>query len=77
VSFHLFQPDGATMKAISGSPIRYFYRTSIEELSFRETMRDIRGRRFDALARDFARHGIKFADPDARGVGAGSDVQVA
>jgi predicted acylesterase/phospholipase RssA len=78
VSFHLFQPDGATMKAISGSPIKYFYRTGIEELSFQETIRDIRGRRFEALARDFARHRIRFVDPDARRADSrGSDVQVA
>jgi predicted acylesterase/phospholipase RssA len=77
VSFHLFQPDGATMKAMSGSPIKYFYRPGIEELSFRETVRDIRGRRFEYLARDFARHGIRFVDPDARQGGVGSDVQVA
>jgi NTE family protein len=78
VSFHLFQPDGAMMKAMSGSPIKYFYRPGIEELSFRETLRDIRGRRFEHLARDFARHGIRFVDPDARRTDAlGTDVQVA
>jgi hypothetical protein len=77
VSFHLFQPDGATMKAMSGSPIKYFYRPGIEELSFKETLRDIRGRRFEYLARDFARHGIRFVDPDARRDGIGTDVQVA
>jgi predicted acylesterase/phospholipase RssA len=77
VSFHLFQPDGATMKAMSGSPIKYFYRPGIEELSFRETVRDIRGRRFEAISRDFARHGIRFVDPDARHVGAHDDAQVA
>jgi predicted acylesterase/phospholipase RssA len=76
VTFHLFQPDGATMKAMSGSPIKYFYRPGIEELSFRETVRDIRGRRFDGIARDFARHGIRFVDPDARTVGH-DDAQVA
>jgi hypothetical protein len=66
------------MKAMSGSPIKYFYRPGIEELSFRETLRDIRGRRFEALARDFGRHGIRFVDPDARRTDAhGSDVQVA
>jgi predicted acylesterase/phospholipase RssA len=65
VSFHLFQPDGATMKAMSGSPMKYFYRPGIEELSFRETVREIRGRRFETLVRDFRRHGIRFADPDA------------
>jgi NTE family protein len=78
VSFHLFQPDGATMKAMSGSPIKYFYRPGIEELSFKETVRDIRGRRFEALGGDFARHGIRFVDPDVRRSDArGSDVQVA
>ena len=65
VRFHLFQPDGATMKAMSGSPMKYFYRPGIEELAFSETLREIRGRRFESLARDFARHGIRFVDPDA------------
>jgi NTE family protein len=77
VSFHLFQPDGATMKAMSGSPMKYFYRPGIEELSFKETVRDIRGRRFEYLARDFARHGIRFIDPDVRREGGVSDVRVA
>jgi predicted acylesterase/phospholipase RssA len=66
VTFHLFQPDGATMKAMAGSPMKYFYRPGIEELAFKETVRELRGRRFESLARDFARHGIRFADPDAR-----------
>lgn len=66
VSFHLFQPDGQLMKAMSGSPMKYFYRASIEELAFRDTLREIRMRRFDALARDFRRHGIRFVDPDAQ-----------
>lgn len=65
VSFHLFQPDGRLMKAMSGSPMKYFYRSSIEELAFRDTLREIRTRRFDALARDFGRHDVRFADPDA------------
>jgi predicted acylesterase/phospholipase RssA len=78
VTFHLFQPDGATMKAMSGSPMKYFYRPGIEELSFRETVRDIRGRRFEVLARDFARHGIRFVDPDVRRADAfDGEVQVA
>jgi hypothetical protein len=78
VTFHLFQPDGATMKAMSGSPIKYFYRPGIEELSFRETLRDVRGRRFEALARDFARHRIRFVDPDSRRASQADDgVQVA
>jgi predicted acylesterase/phospholipase RssA len=66
VSFHLFQPDGVTMKAMSGSPMKYFYRPGIEELSFRETLRDIRGRRFEGLVRDFRLHGINFVDPDVQ-----------
>ncbi|HEX9294850.1 MAG TPA: patatin-like phospholipase family protein, partial [Polyangiaceae bacterium] len=77
VTFHLFQPDGATMKAMSGSPMKYFYRTGIEELSFRETVRDIRGRRFEGLVRDFARHGIRFVDPDVRRGQIDEGVQVA
>lgn len=45
--------------------MKYFYRSSIEELAFRDTLREIRTRRFDALARDFGRHDVRFADPDA------------
>ena len=78
VSFHLFQPDGAMMKVMSGSPMKYFYRPAIEDLAFKETVRDIRGRRFEALVQDFGRHGVRFADPDARRAnGVDNDVQVA
>ena len=65
VTFHLFQPSVETMRVMAGSPMKYFYRTEIEELSFRETLREIRTHRFESLVRDFARHGVKFADPDA------------
>lgn len=65
VAFHLFQPDGATMRMMAGSPMKFFYRTEIEEIAFRETVRTIRQQRFDPLQRDFARHDIAFTDPDA------------
>ena len=70
VTFHLFQPDGATMKAMSGSPMKYFYRPGIEELSFRETLRDIRGRRFEAIARDSLATAFVSSIPTRRQVGA-------
>jgi predicted acylesterase/phospholipase RssA len=65
VTFHLFQPSVGTMRVMSGSPMKYFYRTEIEELAFRETLREIRTHRFQSLVRDFGRHGVRFADPDA------------
>jgi len=65
VAFHLFQPDGATMRVMAGSPRKFFYRTEIEEIAFRETVRAVRQHRFDALQKDFARHSIAFVDPEA------------
>jgi hypothetical protein len=64
VAFHLFQPGEATRRVMGGSPMKYFFRQEIEEIAFRETMRDIRARRSAQLARDFERHGVSFADPD-------------
>jgi predicted acylesterase/phospholipase RssA len=63
VAFHLFQPDGATMRVMAGSPSKLFHRPEVEEIAFRETLRSIRQGRFDSLQRDFARHSIAFADP--------------
>jgi NTE family protein len=65
VAFHLFQPDGATMRVMAGSPMKFFYRTEIEEIAFRETLRSIRQQRFDKLQRDFGRHSVPFSDPQA------------
>ncbi len=64
VAFHLFSPDGASMKAMSGSPMKYFYRPGIEQLAYEETVRDIRTRRLEQLARDFRRHDVRFVDPE-------------
>jgi predicted acylesterase/phospholipase RssA len=64
VAFHLFQPGEATRRVMGGSPMKYFFRQEIEEIAFRETMRDIRARRSAQLARDFERHGVSFVDPD-------------
>lgn len=66
VAFHLFQPGEGARRVMGGSPMKYFYREEIEEIAFRETTREIRSARFDALARDFARHGVSFTDPDQR-----------
>lgn len=63
-SFHLFQPDGAVMRLMAGSPMKFFYRTEIEEISFRETVRSIRQYRFERLHNDFDRQAIRFADPE-------------
>lgn len=65
VAFHLFQPDGATMRVMAGSPMKFFYRTEIEEIAYRETLRSIRQHRFDGLQRDFGRHSVPFTDPQS------------
>ncbi|MCU0690600.1 MAG: patatin-like phospholipase family protein [Polyangiaceae bacterium] len=65
VAFHLFQPDGATMRVMAGSPMKFFYRAEIEEIAYRETLRSIRQQRFESLQRDFARHAVPFVDPEA------------
>jgi hypothetical protein len=52
---------------MAGSPMKYFYREEIEEIAYRETMREIRTRRARQLARDFERHDIRFRDPDDGG----------
>ncbi|MBI5537423.1 MAG: patatin-like phospholipase family protein [Deltaproteobacteria bacterium] len=65
ISFHLFQPDGAVMRLMAGSPMRFFYRPEIEEIAFRETVRSIRQYRFDRLRTDFARQSVRFEDPES------------
>jgi hypothetical protein len=65
VAFHLFQPGADTRRVMAGSPMKYFYRDELIEMALREATRDIRANRFDALARDFERHGVSFADPEA------------
>ena len=65
VAFHLFQPDGATMRVMAGSPTKFFHRTEIEEIAYRETIRAIRQHRFEGLQRDFGRHSVPFVDPQA------------
>jgi predicted acylesterase/phospholipase RssA len=67
VAFHLFQPGERARRVMAGSPMKYFYREEITEIAFREATREIRAHRFDILARDFERHGIRFVDPDAPG----------
>lgn len=64
VSFHLFQPSGISLRMLSGSPMKFWYREAIEQVAHDETMREIRTHRALSLARDFARHGIRFEDPD-------------
>jgi len=65
VAMHLFQPDGAAMRLMAGSPMKFFYRTEIEDITYRQTIRTIRQRLYPALQHDFARHGIVFADPES------------
>jgi predicted acylesterase/phospholipase RssA len=65
VAFHLFQPGPDTRRLMAGSPMKYFAREAIVEMAMRETVRDIRTFRQGQLARDFARHDVTFADPDA------------
>ncbi len=64
VAFHLFQPDGATMRVMAGSPMKFFFRTEIEDIAYRETIRSIRQQRFYRLQRDLARFSIVFRDPE-------------
>ncbi len=65
VAFHLFQPGPDTRRVMAGSPMKYFFREEIVDMSFRETLRDIRARRLPQLSRDFERHGVQFADPES------------
>lgn len=65
VAFHIFQPGPDTRRVMAGSPMKYFAREAIVEMAYRETLRDIRSSRMTQLARDFERHGVKFADPEA------------
>jgi hypothetical protein len=65
VAFHLFQPGLETRRVMAGSPMKYFFREAIADMAFRETTRDIRTNRFAQIARDFERHGVAFADPEA------------
>lgn len=66
VAFHLFQPGERARRVMGGSPMKYFAREEIEEIAYRETVREIRAHRAPMLARDFERHHIQFRDPDAR-----------
>jgi predicted acylesterase/phospholipase RssA len=65
VAFHLFQPGPDTRRVMGGSPMKYFFREEIADMAFRETTRDVRANRFAQLCRDFERHGVTFADPEA------------
>jgi len=72
VAFHLFQPGEGVRRMMAGSPMKYFYQEEVAEIAYRETVRDIRARRFAQLARDFEHHNIRFEDPDgARDSGVG------
>jgi predicted acylesterase/phospholipase RssA len=65
VAFHIFQPGPDTRRVMAGSPMKYFAREAIVEMAYRETVRDIRSFRLAQLSRDFERHGVTFADPEA------------
>lgn len=64
-------PEGEETRLLSGTMMRYFYRAEVLEVAFEATVRKLR-QRFDALSRDFARHGLTLRDPRdafaARGV---------
>ncbi len=66
VDVHVIRPDGDEMRALSGSPMRYFYREEIHEMAFEMTVAKVRARRAD-LGRDFERHGFAFRDRSAPG----------
>lgn len=65
VAFHIFQPGPDTRRVMAGSPMKYFAREAIVDMAYREALRDIRSSRITQLARDFERHGVTFADPEA------------
>jgi predicted acylesterase/phospholipase RssA len=65
ISLHLFQPDGTAMRLMAGSPMKFFYRTEVEDVTYRQTIRAIRQRLLPSLQNDFARHSIAFVDPDS------------
>ncbi|MFW6051580.1 MAG: patatin-like phospholipase family protein [Myxococcota bacterium] len=65
-SFWLFRPEGDEMRILSGSPMKYFYRREVEEVAFQSSARKMR-QWLPEMARDFARHGVTFRDPDAPG----------
>ena len=67
VAFHVFQPGESTRRMMAGSPMKYFFREEIEEIAYRETVREIYAHRFAHLEQDFQRHGVRFEDPDAPG----------
>jgi predicted acylesterase/phospholipase RssA len=62
VDVHVIRPDGDEMRALSGSPMKYFYREEIHDLAFEMTLTKIRAKQ-STLGRDFARHGFAFQDP--------------
>ncbi len=63
VSFHLFRPEGDEMRILSGSPMKLFYRTEVEDIAYENTTAKIRDRLVE-LSRDFAAHGVRFRDPE-------------
>ena len=63
VHFYLFRPEGEEMRALAGSPMKYFYRREISDIAFENTVRKIRNVLPD-MSRVFARHSIVFRDPE-------------
>ena len=64
VGFHLFQPSGASLRMLSGSPMKFWYREEVEEIAYQQTMFVLRSQVGTRLGRDFTRHGVRFVDPD-------------
>jgi NTE family protein len=72
VSFWLFRPEGDEMRILSGSPMKYFYRREVAEVAYQSSARKIR-QWLPEMERDFARHGVRFRDPEAPGARAPLD----
>ena len=61
VDFFIFQPDGEIRRAMSGSLMKYWFRTNIEQLAFSDTRRRIR-LELEKYHREFKRHGFELRD---------------
>lgn len=57
-----FHPEGEETRPLSGTMMRYFYRTAVQEVAFDATVSKIRAQ-FGRLSRMFARHGLQLRDP--------------
>jgi len=57
-----FHPEGEETRPLSGTMMRYFYRTDVQEVAFDATVGKIRAQ-FGRLSRMFGRYGLQLRDP--------------